>query len=125
MTRKKVNQPSRDQVLQALYRLGQQLSVDAHIPASDPDPIDNLIAVYSWETIRDSIIGVLADKNCQDWWEVAISALYPSISYGKPVENINYFIALMYACLKLLPKSHMDESGNTICSIVIKLKRIS
>src|SRR5260221_1241866 len=113
--------PQREQVMKALHQVDQDSITGED---SDPDPIDALVAAYGWEATRDAIVAILRDKNYAEWWEVAINALNPGISDRKPMEDNDYFIALMYACWKQFPGPHDEAYLNTIWTLVIILKKI-
>lgn len=114
--------PQLEQVIKALHKFEQESESGEE---SDSDPIDDLIAVHGWKPIRDTVLAILHDKNYVAAWEIAINAIYPSVADRKPLDDNNYFIALMYACWKEFPGEHPDAYENTIWSLVISLKRIS
>ena len=114
--------PLLERVIKALHKFEQESKSDEH---SDSDPIDDLITVHGWEPIRDTVLAILHDRNYVELWEIAINAIYPSVSDRKPLDDNNDFIALMYACWKEFPGEQPDDYMNTIWTLVITLKRLS
>src|ERR1041385_669011 len=87
------------------------------------DLSDQLIKDYGWSSVRDTVVQLLPDKRYEKLWEGGINVLYRGIGDGEPLEDKDYFIALMYACMKHYPGPNPGYE-DTIWSLVMKLKKV-
>lgn len=88
------------------------------------DRSDRLINESGWATFRDAIIEIMEDEEYARLWEATINLVYSGMPDEDVLEDSNYFIALMYACLQRHPGENYHQYENTVWSVVIRLKKV-
>jgi hypothetical protein len=114
----------KEKLLPILRRFAVEVETGIEEGEHPIDQSDQLIEEYGWTPVRDAVLQILAEPCYQDLGRAGITALYAGIDDGKPLENVDYFIALMFVCMTHYPTNHLDEYEATVWSLTLKLKKI-
>ena len=114
----------KEKLLPILRRFAVEVETGIEEGEHPIDQSDHLIDEYGWIPVRDTVLQILAEPRYQDLGRAGITALYAGIDDGKPLEDIDYFIALMFVCMTRYPSSHLDHYEATVWSFTLKLKKI-